>query len=272
MRVLADIRVFAEVGPRGFALTPLSETLRSDAPGSVRAAVLYIAGDPQWTVYRELEYGVRTGQPAFDHALGQGPVQYFREHPELSALVDQTMAVYSASTAPAVAEAYDFSKFHTLTDVGGGNGTLLAAILKRHSRLRGILFDLPHVIEHARSAGLLPPERSQMEPGDMFENIPAGADAYMFSSVIHDWQDPTACAILQVCRAAMSSTGKLLLVEMVIAPGNPGPIFADLQMLVMGGRERTEEDFRRLLASAGFRLDRVVSTKSRCSIIESSPV
>jgi len=272
MRVLAAMGIFAQIGPRKFALTPLSEKLRKDVPGSVRAAVLYLVDDMQWELHKELRYTVQTGEPAFEHVFGKEPFRYFAEHPELAELANQAMGVFSSANGPAVAAAYDFSKFQVLMDVGGGTGTLLAAILKAHPGLRGILFDLPHVVEHARAAGILPPDRVQFEAGDMFESIPGGADAYVFSSVIHDWPDDMACSILDRCRRAMPSTGKLLLVEMVLTPANPGPKFSDLQMLLMGGRERSEEEFRRLLASAGFRLDRIVPTKSRYSIIEGAPL
>ena len=216
---------------------------------------------------------MQTGNAPFDHVFGQKPFQYFSGHPEVSLHVDRAMAVFSAFTGPAVAEAYDFSKFRTIMDVGGGNGTLLAAILRKHLGPRGILFDLPRAIQHAQAAGVLPAGRSQLEAGDMFESIPAGADAYVFSSVLHDWPDDKARAILQVCRRAMSSTGKLLVVELVITPvASPFHKLSDFEMLVMGGRERTEEEFRQLLASAGFRLDRIVPSRSPSSIIEGSPI
>jgi hypothetical protein len=274
MRVLAVLEVFAEVEPRSFALTPLSETLRSDAPGSVRAQVLSLVGDLHWMAYKDLGYSVQTGQPAFDHVFGQNAWEYLSEHPEESLLVQQQFAAFTSAASPAIAAAYDFSAFRTIMDVGGGNGTLLAAILKKHLGPRGILFDLPYAIEHARAAGLLPAGRSQLEAGDMFESIPAGADAYVFKNIIHDWPDDQASTILRVCRRAMSGANKLLLVEALITPGgSPYAKLADLEMLVMhGSRERTEEEFRQLLASTGFRLDRIVPTKSPVWIVEGSPV
>jgi hypothetical protein len=273
MRVLAVVGVFAEAGPRRFALTPLSESLRSDVPGSVRAQVLSLVGDLHWTVYKDLGYSVQTGQPAFDHVFGQNAWEYMSEHPEESLLVQQQFAAFTAAASLAIAEAYDFSAFPTIMDVGGGNGTLLAAILKKHLRPRGILFDLPYAIEHARAAGLLPAGRGELMAGDFLESIPAGADAYVFKNIIHDWPDDKARAILKVCRRAMSGSNKLLLVEALITPGGGPAVLADIEMLVIhGSRERTEEDFRQLLASAGFRLDRIVPTKSPSSIIESAPV
>jgi hypothetical protein len=275
LRALASLGVFAETGTREFALTPLSEILRSDVPGSIRDGVLFLGEDLHWAVYQELGYSVRTGQPAFDHVFGQELWQYLSEHPEKSVLVDRAMAAASGSLGPAVAEAYDFSKFQTIMDVGGGTGTLLAAILNKYSRPRGIVFDLPHAIEHARAAHLLPNGRGEWIAGDFFHAIPPGADAYLFKQVIHDWPDEKARAILEQCHHAMAGAGTLLLVEQLIPPDSSPHFskFADLEMLVLqNGRERTKEDFDRLLADAGFRLNRIVQTKSPMWIIEGSPV
>jgi O-methyltransferase domain/Dimerisation domain len=275
LRALASLGVFAETSPREFALTALSETLRGDVPGSFRDVVLFLVEDLHWAVYEELGYSVRTGQPAFDHVFGQELWEYLSEHPEKSLLVDRAMAAVSGSMGPAIAEAYDFSKFQTIVDVGGGTGTLMAAILNKHPRPRGIVYDLPHAIERARAAGLLPNGRGELIAGDFFQTIPPGADAYLFKQVIHDWPDEKAQAILQQCHRAMTGAGTLLLFEQLIPPdSSPHPSkFGDIEMLILqNGRERTEQDFRGLLAGAGFRLDRIVPTKSAVSIIEASPV
>jgi len=275
LRALTSLGIFDEVELRTFALTPLSKTLRSDVPGSVRAMVLFLGDDTHWDAYKDMRHSVRSGLPALDRVLGQPHFQHLHENPEDAQLFHEAMAAFSDSVGPAIAKAYDFSKFQTIVDVGGGNGTLLAAILNKHSGPRGIVFDLPHAIEHARVGDVLPAGRSEVVAGDFFESIPAGAGAYVFKYIMHDWQDDKACAILRVCRRAMSSSGKLLLVEMVVPPnGTPDfSKFLDLEMLVVaGGRERTEDEFRQLLGNAGFRLDRVVPTHSQCSIIEGSPV
>jgi O-methyltransferase domain/Dimerisation domain len=273
LRAVASLGVFAETAPRQFALTPLSETLRSDVPGSLRNIVLFIANDYHWDTYKALAYSVRTGEAAFDHVFGQNAWEYLSERPEESLLVDQAMALGSALAAPAIAAAYDFSKFQTIMDVGGGNGALLAAILKQHTQPRGIVFDLPHAIRHAHESGALPDGRGELIAGSFFEKIPPGADAYLLKNIIHDWADDKARTILKNCRGAMSGSNKLLLIERLLPPDSSAdrPNFADIEMLVMnGGRERTEEDFRQLLAGAGFRLDRIVPTKAPVSIIEAS--
>jgi hypothetical protein len=274
LRALASVGVFAEAGPRKFALTPLSDALRSDAPGSVRAVVLFLADDTHWSVYKELGYSVRTGQPAFDHVFGQELWDYVGGHPELSMLLDQVMATATRMMGPAVAGAYDFSKFETIIDIGGGSGELLAAILQRHSRPRGIVFDLPHAIEHARAASLLPEGRTKLIAGSFFEAIPAGGDLYLMKTVVHDWPDDKARVILQKCHHAMAGTGTLLLVEGVVTSDASSDRLksADLEMLVLqNGRERTEEEFRSLLASAGFQMNRIIPTYVT-SIIEASPI
>lgn len=274
LRALASVGVFAEVGPREFALTPVSDALRSDVPGSARSLVLMLAGDMHWSVYKELGYSVRTGQPAFDHVFGKELWDYLSEHPEISTVVDQAMTTGALMMGPVIAEAYDFSKFQTIIDVGGGTGQLMAAILRRHSQPRGIVFDLPHAIEHARAASLLPNGRGDLISGSFFEVIPPGADAYLMKSVIHDWPDDKARVILQKCHAAMSGTGTLLLIEGVVTSDASSDRLksGDLEMLVMqNGRERTEDEFRRLLASAGFQLNRIVPTPVT-SIIEAFPI
>ncbi len=275
LRALASLGVFAETGPREFALTPLSDVLRSDVPNSVRSVVLFLVEDLHWDAYKDLQHSVRTGQPAFDHVFGQSMREYVSEHPEASLLVDQATAAFSNSLGPAIAQAYNFSRFQTIMDVGGGNGTLLAAILKKHVFPRGILFDVPQVIEQARAAALLPEGRSESIAGDFFEMIPSGAGAYLFKNVIHDWPDDKALAILQKCHGAMAGAGKLLLVEQVIPPDSSRHIskMGDIEMLVMqNGRERTEKEFQQLLADAGFQLNRIVPTKAQISILEALPV
>jgi hypothetical protein len=274
LRALASAGVFAEVGPREFALTPVSDALRSDVPGSARSLVLMLAGDMHWSVYKELGYSVRTGQPAFDHVFGEELWDYLSEHPEISTVVDQAMTTGALMMGPVIAEAYDFSRFQRIMDVGGGTGQLMAAILRKHSQPRGIVFDLPHAIEHARAASLLPSGRGELISGSFFEVIPPGADAYLMKSVIHDWPDDKARVILQKCHAAMSGTGTLLLIEGVVTSDASSDRLksADLEMLVMqNGRERSEDEFRRLLASAGFQLNRIIPTPVT-SIIEASPI
>ena len=203
-------------------------------------------------------------------------IPFAHQAPEEAAIFDAAMTALSAAAATAVVRSYDFSGISLLADVGGGQGELLAAILVANPRLRGILFDLPYVVAGAppvlEQAGVA--DRCEVVGGSFFEAVPAGADAYLLKTVIHDWDDAEAIAILRTCRAAMADGGRVLLVERLVRPANePDPVkFADLMMLVMlGGRERTADDFRRLYAEAGVRLVHIIPTGSAYSIIEGAP-
>jgi ubiquinone/menaquinone biosynthesis C-methylase UbiE len=219
---------------------------------------------------------VQTGQTAFEKLFGQPIFQYLAAHPQQARIFDEGMVGVHGAETKAMLDAYDFSRFATLVDVGGGNGSLLMVTLQRHASLRGILFDRPDVIERARAgvkaAGL--ENRCTLMGGDFFETAPPGGDAYLMRHIIHDWNDEQCRTILRRCRKVVRPTGKLLLIESVIPPGND-PSFAkllDLTMLVIpGGMERTETEYRELLASAGFRLERIVPTASVIHVIESVP-
>lgn len=275
LRALASVGIFAEVDDR-FELTPMAQYLRTDVPGSVRAWAMYVGRPYAWSTWAHLLHSVRTGEPAFPMLHGATPWEYRADHPEESAIFDAAMTGISAAVSGAVADSYDFSRIGVLADVGGGRGELLATILAANPRLRGILFDLPHVVAGAgpvlEQAGVA--DRCEIVGGSFFEVVPGGADAYILKSVVHDWDDARAVEILRACRAAMAETSRLLLVEPIIRPGNePDPMkLRDVMMLVMlGGRERTADDFQKLLDEAGFRLSRVIPTGSPFSIVEGVP-
>ncbi|HVF02191.1 MAG TPA: methyltransferase [Rubrobacteraceae bacterium] len=276
LRALASVGVFAEQTDGRFGSTPFAEYLRTDAPGSLRGWAMYIGQPSFWTSWGHLLDSVRTGEPAFPEVNGTNAWEYLAAHPEESAIFDAAMTGLSAGVAEAVVQSYDFSGSSVLVDVGGGEGTLLAAILAANPALRGILFDQSHVV--ARAEDLLVrtgvADRCEVVSGSFFEAVPGGADAYLLKSIIHDWDDPAAIEILRKCRAAIAETGKLLLVEFVIEPGNEPDRakFSDLNMLVMlGGQERTADDFERLYAEAGFRLTDIIRTGSAFDIIEGVP-
>jgi SAM-dependent methyltransferase len=212
-------------------------------------------------------------RPDRKEGLGQGVFwEYFAEHKEDGQVFNQAMTSFSASEIGPVLESYNFSGIHKLMDVAGGYGSLLAAVLKANPGMQGILFDAPPVIEGARgeieAAGVA--DRCQLASGDFFAAVPPGADAYMMKHIIHDWDDEDALKILKNCHAAMRPGGKLLVLESVIAPGNEPSLgkLLDIEMLLIGGRERTEEDFRKLFASAGFELTSIVSTPAPISVVE----
>jgi hypothetical protein len=276
LRALASVGVFAEEADGRFGQTPLSEVLRTGVPGSMRAVADYCGADWSWRPWGRLLDTVRTGRTAFDEVFGEKVFEYLARHPEESAVFNEGMTGFSMQESPAVAEAYDFSPFHTIVDVGGGHGHLLCAILNRYPGPKGVVFDAPHVVEGANpriaEAGLA--DRCRAEGGDFFQAVPAG-DAYVMKHIIHDWPDDLAATILKNCRKAAQPGAKVLLVEMVIAPGNepsPGKLL-DLEMLVVAsGKERTEAEYADLLAGAGWRLTRIVGTKSPTSVIEGEAV
>jgi ubiquinone/menaquinone biosynthesis C-methylase UbiE len=272
LRMLASRGIFIEQADERFALTPLAEPLRSDVPHSQRAFAI-MSGEEQFRAYGELLYSVRTGKPAFDHIYGEPIFDYLSKHPDSAKTFDAAMSAIHGRETQSILDAYDFSGIGELCDVGGGNGSVLIATLKRYPTLRGVLFDLPHVIERARpsieAAGLA--DRCRFVAGNFFESIHAGADAYFFRHIIHDWDDEKATTILKNCRAALKPGGKILVVESVVPPGNE-PYFGkdlDLTMLVMpGGEERTEAEYRTLFGGAGLKLARIVKSPTEMCVLE----
>jgi hypothetical protein len=253
-------------------MTPLAEPLRSGAPNSQRAFAIMM-GEEHYRAYGELLYSVRTGKTAFDHIYGMPVFEYMSKNPGPAANFDAAMTSIHGRETDVVLSACDFSGVKQLCDVGGGNGSVLIATLKKYPSMRAVLYDLPHVIERARvgiaAAGLA--DRCQLIAGDFFKSIPAGSDAYFFRHIIHDWDDEKSTTILVNCRKALSAGGRILVVESIIPPGNE-PNFGkdlDLTMLVMpGGQERTEEEYRQLFRGAGLRLARIIPTSGEMSILE----
>ena len=275
MRATACVGVLSE-GPDGkFSETPMSAVLRKNANPSLRN--LAILGGREWhgQGWSRLEYCVRTGKQALDQVYGMPIFQYLTQHPDEAQIFDDTMTELSAIDGPAVADAYSFDGIRSIVDVAGGHGFLLATILARNPQMRGTLYDAPHVIEGARNGPLKPlMERCTLASGDMFSSVPDGADVYIMKHIIHDWPDDLCLKILRACRKNVTSKGKLLVVDSVIQPGNdfsPSK-FLDLQMLIFpGGRERTEEEFRELLAAGGWKVNRIIPTRAPDSIVEGLP-
>lgn len=277
LRALASSGVLAESSDHQFRLTPLGATLRSDAPDSMRAWVLY-TGEP-WNLqaWQEIIHSVRTGKAAWDKAHGMAFFDYLARNPEASAIFDEALTSISRWDASAVTAAYDFSTIRKLVDVGGGRGELLATILTPNPHLNGVLYDQPHVVGEALK--LLEDKRlvsrCEVIAGSFFESVPPGGDAYILKYVIHDWDDERSLVILRNCRRAMGNTGRLLLVELVVPPPGESHLAktSDVEMLViLGSPERTAEEYRNLLARAGFRMTRIVPTREPMSIIEGVPV
>jgi SAM-dependent methyltransferase len=275
LRALAGVGVFAERKDGRFALTPLGATLRSDRPDSMRAFAIMMVEDYWVQAWTDVLQSVKTGQTAFDRVHGLKIFDYFGKHPDKARVFGEAMTSISGTENPAVAAAYDFSKVGTLVDVGGSHGHLLAAILKANRRLKGVLFDLPQVLDQARSAPYVGAReiaaRIELAPGDFFRSVPAGGDAYIMKYIIHDWDDDLCVKILENCRRAMAPNGRVLVVDTVIPPGNDphwGKLL-DINMLVgPGGRERTRSEFAQLFKRAGLKLRRIIPTASPLSIVE----
>ncbi|HYL94492.1 MAG TPA: methyltransferase [Terriglobales bacterium] len=275
LRALDMVGVFAETGSRSFALTPVSEALRSDARDSARELVLWLGNRFHFHVWAELSYSVKTGKPAVDHLYGKPAFEAIESLPDVAHDFNTGMTCMSRQLAPAVLAAYDFSGVDTLMDVAGGHGFILCEILTRHPKLKGILFDMPSVVEDPKCAQCLlnVNHRCRTIAGNFFEHIPGGADAYYMQHIIHDWDDEPALKILENCRQALKGqkNGRLLVVDSVI-PESPEPHFGkllDLEMLLMpGGRERTEPEFRALFAKAGFEITGIARTRGAESVIE----
>ncbi len=277
MRALASIGVFREEESRVFRLSPMGELLRTDVPASLAGWAVF-TGRPYFReAWGNLLHSIQTGETAFG-ALhgGQRIWQWRASRPEESAIFDRAMKSLSGAVASALAEQYDFGRFTTIVDVGGGNGSVLAAVLARAASLRGTVFDLPHVVTGApellASSGVA--DRCDVVGGDFFVGVPAGADAYMLKSVLHDWEDESAIRILQNVRAVCSPASALLVVERVVGPPNESaPVkFSDLNMLVApGGEERTREEWATLFGAAGFRMAAEHDLGVGWSVIEGAP-
>ena len=274
LRTLASVGVFAETKDKRFKLTPLAVTLQKAAPGSMQAAALLFGEKYQEDARAQLLQGLKTGEVPFFKAHGVPLFEYLERHPEDLKIFGDTMTSVSSTENPAIAAAYKFSGIRTLVDIGGGNGSLLSTILKANPKLKGVLFDLSSVSTHAKQDRHLTAkgiaERCTLESGNFFDAVPKGSDAYIMKRVLHDWDDKSCSKILANCRDAMNENGRVLVADSVISPGN-GPDrgkLIDMQMLIMGGRERTKEEFAALFRDAGLRLTQVVSTKCPLSIVE----
>jgi hypothetical protein len=273
MRALASVKVFMEEEHGRFRLTPLAEHLRTDVPTSVSAFAVMLGEPEHWRAWEGMLYSVKTGGPAFEHVFGLPHFKYFAQHEEAGRIFNAGMTSRSVLENDAIVAAYDFSDVQTLIDIGAGEGTLITAVLKAHMNLRAVTFDLPHVIASSRAQiETKIQERCEFVAGDFFDSIPGGGDIYILKKVIHDWDDERARQILKNCHRAMPGGSRVLLIEPLIPSGNEPSFNKLLDLLILvwtsGGRERTESEHRLLLESAGFKLNRVIPTKSGLSILE----
>jgi len=271
LRMLAAEQIFCEDEQGRFQHTPLSRVLMSDADDSVAPLLSLPWQDIVWATYLDMPHTIATGEPAFDKAHGQAFFDYLSAHPDANALFDTAMALISGPEDAAVARAFDFGQFDKIVDVGGGQGGLLAAILTHHPNLKGVLFDQPQVLAEPRylTGALL--DRCELVAGDFFQSLPTGADAYVLKRIVHDWDDAAAVKLLRNCATAMGPTGRLLIAEAVMRPGNePDPSKAqDVgMMLLTRGQERTADQYRQLLDAAGLQLEKIHPAAATVSVLE----
>ena len=276
MRALVTLGVFSQRSDGRFQLEDNFEMLRSDVSGSLRASAV-MNGEPWfYGPYGHLLHSVKTGQTAFDHLFGKGLFDYLNEDPQAAEVFNDAMSDSSRRLRAGVVDTYDFSGISKIVDVGGGQGALIAAILTANPGMKGTLFDLPQVLDGApevlADSGIQ--DRCDLAPGDFFESVPSGGDAYILKAIIHDWDDQRASAILKNCRSAIAEGGRLLLVERELQSDDE-PSFGTLvditMMVIPGGQERTREEYRSILDAAGFRLSQVYPTGSDVSIFEALP-
>jgi hypothetical protein len=275
LRFLASNGIFKEKNGRYFDHTALSHCLRSDAEGSFRPAAQI--GHRIFSFWDGLHHSAMTGESGFTKVFGQPLFDYLGTHPEVAPIFDAAMVAIHGHETPAMLDAYDFSSIRVLADIGGGNGSLIATTLQRYPKLKGILFELEHVIR--RTQGSLKAygvgDRCSLMEGNFFDSLPSGADTYLFRHIIHDWSDERSVQILENCRKVIPNDGKLLIIEAVVPTGNEPSLAKDFDMVMLvlpGGIERTEEEYRVLLKEAGFQLSSVTPTTSAVSIVEGKPI
>jgi hypothetical protein len=261
LRALAGLGIVQQVGADGFVLTAAGGPLRSDAPDSIHGLMTMLCGPENWSSWGELVGSVQSGETGWDRAHGASWIEFYATRPDRSENFNRAMAEHTRDAAPGIVEAADLSRYREVADVGGGDGTLVIEALRAHPELTAAIIDLPSGLAEAEAAvekaGMS--DRCRVAPGDFFDSVPAGSDAYLLKQVLHDWDDHRAADILKTLRRAMVPSSRLLIAERML-PGQVGPpdaptLLVDvLMMVVTGGRERTRAEFEVLLARAGFDL------------------
>jgi hypothetical protein len=268
LRALASLDLLEDLGRDGFALTALGSQLRSNVPGSMRNLALMFGGERAWRSWGELPHSVATGESGTHRIYGLGTFEYLAANPDQAVIFNGAMAENTLRVTQALISAYDFSRYRRIIDVGGGNGALLGAIIAANPNSRGVVFDLPRgsaeAPERLADAGVA--ASCEVVAGDFFRSVPEGADAYILKHIIHDWDDGQSIAILKNCHKAMHQKSKILLLERVMpekmesTPAHRRMAMADMNMLAMpGGRERTGNEYRDLLAQAGLSINRILA-------------
>ncbi|MFI7065993.1 methyltransferase [Kribbella sp. NPDC050124] len=264
LRALAGLGLTQQTDTDQFELTEAGGCLRSTTDDSIQALSAMLWDKASWLSWGELVTAIRTGVPGWLQAHGMFWIDYYTSHPKASATFNKAMSQHSRAAAPGLVDAIRPQRFNTILDVGGGDGTLIAELLTAQPTLQGIVFDLSSGLEDAATTleARAVADRCRLEPGNFFDEVPKGADAYLLKQILHDWDDAAALQILRNCRAAMPPTAHLLILERMLpelaSPKDVPTLLVDIHMLVVtGGRERTEAEFRSLLSQAGFTLTAV---------------
>jgi SAM-dependent methyltransferase len=274
LRALTTIDVAHEEEDGRFAITEMGSLLGDHHPRSMRSQAIIFGAPHTWAAWGDFFGAVTSGDPAFERVYGMHMFDYLAAHPETGERFNQTMTSISRSDVEPFLATIDLSDARRIVDIGGGAGYLLRGILEHYPRAHGVLFDLPHVVDQATEMRASPAaDRCELIGGNMFDEVPAGGDVYLMKLILHDWDDEACLKLLRNCRAAIAPNGRLLVIDQVVAPSNtrdPAK-WLDLHMMVMlGGRERTEPEFRELFATAGFKLTSVTRC-GRTFVVEGAP-
>jgi hypothetical protein len=273
LRALASQGIFKQTRNGRFALNSVAKGLL-DEPGSLRHMILHHLGPVNWNLMSNLEYAVRTGGDAFEDKYGMPIYEYLKEHQGENDVFDKSMSNLSDLGLSPILSAYDFGKFKKIADIGGGEGFLLANILHRHPGCMGILFDTPNALEQAKAmlARYQVENRTELVAGDFFTAVPGTGDLYLLKHVIHNWSDRESEELLKVIHRDMPAGSRVLILEMIVPPGNTPSLakLLDIQMMASmpGGKERTAAGFMEILTRSGFSNIRFIPTISPVCLIE----
>jgi len=276
LRFLSCHGIFSENTSQQFSLTPLSEIMVSDASGSMHAYLDMLADNPPWDSVGNMLHTIKTGEPSFLHTYGEGFFDYMAKHPASNARFNAGMSSFSSPDNLSIINAYDFSRYNLVIDIGGGQGSFLASILSQYTEIDGVLYDQPEIVsEPIEEITKKLSARCKVVSGDFFSSVPSGGDIYTLKLILHDWDDTEAIKILRNCSSVVPANGKVLVIDGVMLGGNEYDPHKQLDismMLIFGGRERSEREFIKLFEQAGLRITQIIPTPSRLSIIESEKI
>ena len=270
MKALTAAGIFHELENKTFTTTPMADLLEHDKMGPM---VLMFLSEWHNRAWEKLYHGVKTGEVPFESAYGEPAFQWFKNQKEASRIFSQANGAKAVSLNKAILSAYDFSPYNSVMDIGGGYGGLLFKILDAHKHLHGTLGDLSYIIKDLQGKISQSKLNSRCEAVscDFFSSIPEGKDIYILMNILHDWDDEKSSTILQNCRNSMTDESLLLIIESIVPEGNEFSVakLLDIEVMVMGGgKERTELEYRKLIRESGLVLKNILETDESVSILE----